>query len=117
MSVKEDFGRYTQNLLGRVGKAVQQAALKVQGDAQRNLPNSDGRGVDTGNLRRSITYEMDGEMEAEVGTNVEYATYVEFGTSRMKPIPYLTPAYEANKQAIDKSIARAVKLAELESAK
>lgn len=35
--------------------------------------------VDTGRLRGSITYEVDGD-DCYIGTNVEYAQYVEFGT-------------------------------------
>lgn len=47
--------------------------------------------VDTGNLRNSITHTTD-EDSAYIGTNVEYAPYVEFGTSRQKAQPYLRPA-------------------------
>ena len=47
--------------------------------------------VDTGRLRASITHTNDGE-SAYIGTNVEYAKYVELGTSRMKAQPYLRPA-------------------------
>ena len=36
--------------------------------------------VDTGNLRNSISHTDDGKY-AYIGTNVEYAPYVEFGTS------------------------------------
>lgn len=67
----------------------------------------------TGRLRASITYATktehsspEGEAEAGdadlrgepdedkvyVGTNVEYAPYVEFGTTRMRARPYLKPA-------------------------
>jgi hypothetical protein len=35
-----------------------------------------------------------GEAEYVVGTNVEYAVYVEFGTSKMEAQPYLRPAAE-----------------------
>lgn len=35
--------------------------------------------VDTGNLRGSITYAVDGQ-EVYIGTNVDYAPYIEFGT-------------------------------------
>ena len=39
--------------------------------------------VDTGNLRRSITYEPDDSEDAVyIGTNVEYAPYQELGTSK-----------------------------------
>lgn len=76
--------------------------------------------VDTGNLRNSITYAVDGD-DCYIGTNVEYAPYIEFGTGKfaehggrqtpwtypvidssgetkwyftegMKPQPYLRPA-------------------------
>ena len=47
--------------------------------------------VDTGRLRNSITHTQDGD-NAYIGTNVEYAPYVEFGTSRRKAKPYLRPA-------------------------
>ena len=49
--------------------------------------------VDTGRLRNSITNVVElGENAVYIGTNVEYAAFVELGTSRMKPRPYLKPA-------------------------
>ena len=39
--------------------------------------------VDTGRLRNGISHTVDGEA-AYIGTNVEYAPYVELGTSRAK---------------------------------
>lgn len=51
--------------------------------------------VDTGRLRNSITHEVDmNEQCAIIGSNVEYAAYVELGTSRQKAQPYLRPAAE-----------------------
>lgn len=49
--------------------------------------------VVTGRLRDSITnvYEKG---SVYVGTNVEYAPYVELGTSKRKAKPYLRPAIE-----------------------
>lgn len=51
--------------------------------------------VDTGNLRNSITHKviLNDEL-VYVGTNVEYAPYVELGTKKTKPKPYLRPAVE-----------------------
>ncbi|MDV2988571.1 MAG: HK97 gp10 family phage protein [Dehalogenimonas sp.] len=40
--------------------------------------------VDSGRMRQSISRRFTGEFSAEVGTNVEYAPFVEFGTSRME---------------------------------
>lgn len=51
--------------------------------------------VDTGNLRNSITHAVNkSEKAVYIGTNVEYAPYVEMGTSRNKAQPYLKPAAE-----------------------
>jgi HK97 gp10 family phage protein len=51
--------------------------------------------VDTGRLRNSITHAVDmSEQAAIIGSNVEYAAYVELGTSRQKAKPYLRPAAE-----------------------
>ena len=49
--------------------------------------------VDTGNLRNSITHQVNGS-EMAIGTNVEYAPYQELGTSKMHNWkgPYLRPA-------------------------
>ena len=49
--------------------------------------------VDTGRLRASISHDTD-EDTMYIGTNVEYAPYVELGTSRMDAQPYLRPAIE-----------------------
>ncbi len=49
--------------------------------------------VDTGRLRNSITNAVEmGENAVYIGSNVEYAAFVELGTSRMKARPYLKPA-------------------------
>lgn len=49
--------------------------------------------VDTGRLRNSITSVADSET-ATIGTNVEYAAYVELSTAKMPAQPYLRPAIE-----------------------
>lgn len=52
--------------------------------------------VDTGRLRNSITHDVrENEDCVVIGTNVEYAAYVELGSSRRKnPKPYLRPGIE-----------------------
>lgn len=49
--------------------------------------------VDTGRLRASISHDHD-DNTMMVGTNVEYAPYVELGTKNMDAQPYLRPAIE-----------------------
>jgi HK97 gp10 family phage protein len=75
-----------------MGKALTKRAISTVRHAKRMCP------VDTGRLRSSITHEVGGDAEgmvARVGTNVEYAKYLEYGTSRMSARPFLRPALQA----------------------
>jgi HK97 gp10 family phage protein len=81
------------------------SAIVVQGDAIRLSP------VDIGLLRKSILRRVVKATKghiAEVGTNVEYAPFQEFGTSKMEPQPFLTPALNMNKAKIGQIIAKAI---------
>ncbi len=64
--------------------------------------------VDTGNLRRSITHEIEkGDKPlARVGTNVVYAVYQEIGTRHHPANQFLPPAMEGVPQ-LDKVALRA----------
>lgn len=107
----------------RLAAALRNACLKVERDAKKNCPVGDG------NLRQSITHEIDNEeLEGAVGTNCEYAPYVEIGTGiyssqgngrqtpwvyydekhdrfvttrGMEPQPFLEPALESNRGNIE----------------
>lgn len=66
-------------------KALEEIGLKAEGYAKAACP------VDTGRLRNSITHQLHGDYVA-VGTNVEYAPYIEFGHHDVAARPYLKPA-------------------------
>lgn len=56
-------------------QALETCGLVGEGYAKKLCP------VDTGNLRNSITHEVnEDDLEAVIGTNNEYAVYVELGT-------------------------------------
>ena len=77
-----------------LGKAVEELVLIVEAKAKELCP------VDTGLLRSSITPVIASWAEAYVGTNTQYAPYVEFGTKKMAAQPFLEPAFlEGQKQA------------------
>jgi len=78
----------------KLGKIVEAAALQVEAEAKRICP------VDTGRLRNSIATAKDKKTTAIVGTNVEYAPYVEFGTHKASAQPFLRPAAEKVKQML-----------------
>lgn len=56
-------------------RALERCGLQAEGYAKDLTP------VDTGNLRNSITHQVSEDgLEVYIGTNVEYAPYVELGT-------------------------------------
>lgn len=102
-----------------LGKAIKSACLIVEREAKVSMspngPSSPGEppAVDTGRLRASITHRLEGggrdtRTKGYVGTNVEYAPYLEFGTSRMAARPFLTPALEKHREEIKRLIGDSV---------
>ena len=74
-------------LLEKIERGLIACGLTAEGHAKSLCP------VDTGRLRNSITNQVDmSEQAVYVGTHVEYAAYVERGTSRMPSRPFLRPA-------------------------
>ena len=66
---------------------LEAVGLRAEGYAKEKCP------VDTGNLKNSITHTTNmSEKSTIIGSAVEYAPYVEYGTSRQKAQPYLEPA-------------------------
>lgn len=96
---------------GRVGTlasaAIRKTAADIQADAQVLVP------VDTGNLQSSIGVDVTGDgrfgvIEAEIGPTADYGAYVEYGTSRMAPQPYLGPAFDRRAPGLEEALGRAV---------
>jgi|GEM_PF-5178564 HK97 gp10 family phage protein len=67
-------------------------ALMFETEAKRNTP------VITGRLRNAMTGRRVGFLKAELANNVEYAPFVEFGTSRMEPRAMIRKAAETMKE-------------------
>ena len=79
----------TDSLSRLAGAAVMKAAFDIESTAKALVP------VDTGNLKSSIQTTQEGPLTALVGPrDVDYAVYVEYGTSRMAAQPYMRPAAE-----------------------
>ena len=71
-------------------KALEIIGGKAESYAKRLCP------VDTGRLRNSITHQQYDDNTEVIGSNVEYAPYVELGTKKQLAKPYLRPAAEGH---------------------
>ncbi|MBQ6717159.1 MAG: HK97 gp10 family phage protein [Clostridia bacterium] len=65
-------------------RALERIGMQAEGYAKDLAP------VDTGDLRNSITHKVAGD-DAYIGTNTEYAAYVELGTGKYYPGGRPTP--------------------------
>ena len=90
----DDFRKKLQQLMQQypdvLDMALDDTADAISLDAQRTVP------VDTGRLRGSINVKRE-YLKKRIGTNLEYAAFVEFGTPigtgpHGGPQPYLRPA-------------------------
>ena len=101
-------------LSNALAEALEEIAEKIRDDAKGFVP------VDTGALRKSIRIEKKGKLKVSIiaggggiinprsGREVDYAGYVEFGTRRASPQPYMQPALEKNKDEILRIVKRKV---------
>lgn len=65
--------------------------------------------IDTGALVNSIQSRQLAPMRWAVAAGTEYAAYLEYGTSRMAPRPYMRPALEAARQPFIEATREAVR--------
>lgn len=104
VTVRQDnTGQVADGIDSAIGAALEEIGLLAENYAARKCP------VDTGNLRGSITHAVDaGDNAVYIGTNVEYAPYVELGTSRQEAQPFLRPAASGHgaqyRQVLEKAL-------------
>lgn len=87
VKITDNSDKFLDALPEQIEQALTAIGLTAESYAKRDCP------VDTGRLRNSITNAVEtSEHSVYIGSNVEYAVFVELGTSRMKARPYLKPA-------------------------
>jgi HK97 gp10 family phage protein len=105
IDLSHDISGLPATVLPLVRVAVEKTSADIQRDAQIIVP------VDTGHLKGSITHETrstsDGA-EGTIGPTAAYGDFVERGTSRMAPQPYMGPAADRNAPAFGDAIATIV---------
>ena len=87
VTIQDHSAEISADIKSALLRGLETCGLVAEGYAKKLAP------VDTGNLRNSITHDVDNEGPASyIGTNVEYAPYQELGTIHMKAQPFLKPA-------------------------
>lgn len=100
----------------KTGRVYKRGSVMHQASAPGEAPASD-----TGTLaNRSISTRKERHgLSVFVGVNkgegVQYAAALEFGTSKMAPRPFVRPALEKRREAIEREVRKAIKKANQEA--
>lgn len=94
----------TKRVGAQVSAALRKTALAIEGTSKSLAA------VDTGTMRASISTTISGNgnagsMTAEIGPTVDYAIYVEGGTSVMAAQPFMAPAADQHTPAYTEALA------------
>ena len=101
LKLSADLGKASYEVTRRAQLAVRKTAADIEASGKRNSP------VDTGHLRGSISTTIsNGGLSAEIGPTASYGAYVEFGTRRMRPQPFMRPAADQHFPEFTEAVAR-----------
>ena len=101
ITISADLGKASYEVTRRAQIVVRKTAADIEASGKRNAP------VDTGHLRGSISTTISiGGMSAEIGPTASYGAYVEFGTRRMSPQPFMRPAADQHFPEFEEAVSR-----------
>lgn len=92
-----------------VGPAAERALLRTAADVVDTTKQLTP--VDTGRLKQSYGAVPVSSSKVRVGSDVEYAPFVEYGTVNSPAQPHLTPAFEQNVASFKARLAEEIKKA------
>ena len=114
--LQRELRRLSDDLREEAGKAVLATAVEMRADIVTSIQRGPASGItykksnptrthtasapgqppmsDTGRLANSITFDRVGDLTATVGSALNYAPWLEYGTSRMAARPFFRPAVE-----------------------
>lgn len=110
----EEARRNVERVLRAESAGVQEALPLIGQEAVRRIRVR--APLDTGRLRRSYAYRV-GQGYVDVGTNVHYAAYQEFGTRFQDGTPHVRPAMEELRGVIPDLVAAAAARAGFDAAR
>jgi HK97 gp10 family phage protein len=101
-----DIQRAARTTGQRAQLVIRKSATDIESTAKNLVP------VDTGNLKGSIghsdlrTVGRSGSLSVEIGPTANYGIFIEQGTSRMAPQPFMGPAADRHTPAFEQAMAQ-----------
>ena len=88
----------------KTGRVYRRRTVEHRASAPGQAP-----ATDTGRLVSSIYFKRVGKYTAAIGSPLDYAQYLEFGTMEMEPRPSWIPAAEKNAPRLEKRFLRIIR--------
>jgi HK97 gp10 family phage protein len=102
-----NLSNYSKEVIKKMDIEIATTGLEIETDAKRNVP------VKTGRLKGSINSRVENDA-MKIGAYVDYASFIEFGTTKQRAQPFLYPAFLKNTKDLE---SRLLKIALNETAK
>lgn len=95
----------------RTNIAIHNAGLVVEREVKLSIAGRkvEKRSVDTGRFLNSVTTDNTRKLISQIMSNVNYARFLEFGTTRLAPRRHFSNTLARNRSAIIDSIQRALR--------
>lgn len=98
---KETFGLLPQAFIDVVTESIAEGTDVIWAEAFSRAPVGSGKDVHPGQLKRSIARNVRADgLQASVGSGLDYAKFVEFGTGDTPAEPFLFPAFRIGSRSI-----------------
>lgn len=89
---KNDIPRITREYRATAATEVKNAALALEAQEKQFIVTNDS--IDTGFMLNSVQAEQVSELTWSVGNGAEYSIYVNYGTYKQAPAPFVEPAVD-----------------------
>ena len=114
IGVKEAIARLdlkNKEIMENVSRAINRSALQVEAEVKQSIAGrrAELRSVDTGRFMQSVTAVQLNSLQASVETNVEYAKFLEYGTSKMNPRYHFRNSAARTREKVQSEIRQAVR--------
>lgn len=93
---------YTKSIKDGAAQAVEKGIVYGTAQAKRYAP------VKTGALKRSIQFELIEPGTGKYGSPLDYALWIETGTTKQKAQPYMRPSAEDVRKSMPRLMAREI---------
>ncbi len=105
----KNFSSWSASLVTRLVTETEIVQAMVTGFAKSNHPYVDRTGNLTNSIQPGRVIVQDDSVAGEIAARMGYASFVEGGTSRARPFPFLAPAIAAHVGQFRQRISKAIR--------